>query len=153
MLPPTCLPSIIGLYVSVMMVVVAKFIQEHCLGMAYSITYDALPRVDHVLGLCVDALLVRVLGGLGLEQQLCQKLQPRGPTSAHLPPSAPDLVAGAPMGQGSNGLVLKPFGHRGSMAFGSPCHPPDAGMQAVPEPAAGSPLGPGPSGHLCATQG
>lgn len=47
-LTPTCLPSIAGLYVSVV-TVVARFIQEHFLGITCSITYDELPDVDRVL--------------------------------------------------------------------------------------------------------
>ncbi|XP_065775240.1 piezo-type mechanosensitive ion channel component 2-like [Muntiacus reevesi] len=99
--------GIVGLYVSVVMVA-AKFIRDHFLGIARSIMYDQLPDVDRVLGLCTDIFLVRELGELQLEQELFARLtflyrspetmikwtRQRPPTPC-LPPANP--VAGAPV--------------------------------------------------------
>ncbi|XP_060039213.1 piezo-type mechanosensitive ion channel component 1-like [Erinaceus europaeus] len=65
--------GIVGLYVSVVMVA-AKFIREHFLGISRSIMYEELPSVDRVFRLCTDIFLVRELGELELEQQLFAKL-------------------------------------------------------------------------------
>ncbi|XP_070327921.1 piezo-type mechanosensitive ion channel component 2-like [Odocoileus virginianus] len=65
--------GIVGLYVSVVMVA-AKFIRDHFLGIARSIMHDQLPDVDRVLGLCTDIFLVRELGELQLEQELFARL-------------------------------------------------------------------------------
>ena len=106
-LKPPHRPSIVGLYVTVVMVA-AKFIQDHFLGIAHSIMYDQLPDVDSVLGLCKDIFLVRKLGELQLEQELSARLTflycspetmikwtcQRPPTPC-LPPADP--VAGAPV--------------------------------------------------------
>ncbi|XP_071067930.1 piezo-type mechanosensitive ion channel component 2-like [Dasypus novemcinctus] len=103
--------GIVGLYVSVVMVV-AKFIREHFLGISRSIMFDELPSVDRVLRLCSDIFLVRELGELELEQQLFAKLvflyrspetmikwtRQRPADPAGRPP--PDPVAGAPAGLG-----------------------------------------------------
>ncbi|XP_043336503.1 piezo-type mechanosensitive ion channel component 2-like [Cervus canadensis] len=99
--------GIVGLYVSVVMVA-AKFIRDHFLGIARSIMYDQLPDVDRVLGLCTDIFLARELGELQLEQELFARLtflyrspetmikwtRQRPPTPC-LPPTNP--VAGAPV--------------------------------------------------------
>ncbi|CAI9154390.1 unnamed protein product [Rangifer tarandus platyrhynchus] len=99
--------GIVGLYVSVVMVA-AKFIRDHFLGIARSIMHDQLPDVDRVLGLCTDIFLVRELGELQLEQELFARLtflyrspetmikwtRQRPPTPC-LPPTNP--VAAAPV--------------------------------------------------------
>lgn len=106
-LTPPHPPSIVGLYVSVVMVA-AKFIRDHFLGIARSIMHDQLPDVDRVLGLCTDIFLVRELGELQLEQELFARLtflyrspetmikwtRQRPPTPC-LPPANP--VAAAPV--------------------------------------------------------
>ncbi|XP_055280014.1 piezo-type mechanosensitive ion channel component 2-like [Moschus berezovskii] len=99
--------GIVGLYVSVVMVA-AKFIRDHFLGIARSIMYDQLPDVDRVLGLCTDIFLVRELGELQLEQELFARLTflyrspetmikwtRQRPPAPRLPPAGP--VAGAPV--------------------------------------------------------
>ncbi|XP_054995933.1 piezo-type mechanosensitive ion channel component 1-like [Sorex araneus] len=65
--------GIVGLYVSVVMVA-AKFIREHFLGISRSIMFEELPCVDRIFRLCTDIFLVRELGELELEQQLFSKL-------------------------------------------------------------------------------
>lgn len=72
-LKPRHPPSIVGLYVLVVMVA-AKFIRDHFLSIAHSIMYDQLPDVDCMLGLCTDIFLVRELGELQLEQELFSRL-------------------------------------------------------------------------------
>ena len=72
-LKPPHPPIIVGLYGSVVMVA-AKFIQDHFLRIAHSIMYDQLPDVDHMLGLCTDIFLVHRLGELQLEQELSTRL-------------------------------------------------------------------------------
>ena len=72
-LKPRHPPSIVGLYVLVVMVA-AKFIRDRFLSIAYSIMYDQLPDVDLMLGLCMDIFLVRELGELQLEQELFSRL-------------------------------------------------------------------------------
>lgn len=100
--------SIVGLYVSVVMVA-AKFIREHFLGISRSIMFEELPNVDRIFRLCTDIFLVRELGELELEQQLFAKLiflyrspetmikwtrdTPEAPPRR---PPAPDQAAAAP---------------------------------------------------------
>ena len=77
--PPTpCLSplsphSIVGLYMSVVLVV-GKFIRESFSGISRSIMYEELPCVDRVLKLCTDIFVVRETGEMELEETMCEKL-------------------------------------------------------------------------------
>ncbi|KAF3860221.1 hypothetical protein F7725_000476 [Dissostichus mawsoni] len=66
-------PSIVGLYMSVVLVV-GKFVREFFNGISRSIMFEELPCVDRVLKLCTDIFVVRETGEMELEETLFEKL-------------------------------------------------------------------------------
>lgn len=65
--------SIIGLYVSVILVI-GRLIRLQTVGSIKNIMFVELPYVDRVHGLCRDIYLVRQAGELALEELLFSKL-------------------------------------------------------------------------------
>lgn len=72
-LPPLLFFSIVGLYMSVVLVI-GKFVREFFNGISRSIMFEELPCVDRVLKLCTDIFVVRETGEMELEETLFEKL-------------------------------------------------------------------------------
>lgn len=65
--------SIIGLYVSVILVI-GRFVRLQTVGNFKNVMFFELPYVDRIHGVCRDLYLVRQAGELGLEEMLFSKL-------------------------------------------------------------------------------
>lgn len=117
-LTPTCLPSIVGLCVSVV-TVVAKFIREHFLGITRSVTYDELPDMDRMLH---GHLPGPGAGGAGPgAAALCQTHLSVPLARNHWPP--PTLLPGLRQGQGKQPSHPKALDH-GDSPSAQPHSPP-----------------------------
>ena len=68
-----CLHSIIGLYVSFILLI-GRFLRMATTGQYLTIIFRELPMVDNILQLCLDIYLVREMKEFRLEEDLYAKL-------------------------------------------------------------------------------